>query len=94
LFVVHFHAFVFLILMLQILFGRTVALTGLPEGLAEATTFAVSLYIPVYLYRGMRRVYEQGHAMTSLKFIILALAYFVGLIVLLVFAALTAAFSI
>ena len=94
LFVVHFHAFVFLILTLQILFGRTVTVAGLPGNLAEVTTFAVSLYIPVYLYKGMRRVYEQGHALTSLKFIILAMAYFLGLIALLVIAALTAAFSI
>ena len=60
LFVVHFHAFVFLILSLQILFGRIGAFTGLPDAFAAITTFAVSLYIPIYLYKAIRRVYEQG----------------------------------
>jgi hypothetical protein len=94
LFVVHFHAFVFLILSLQILFGRLVSLASLPEALSDLSTFAVFLYLPVYLYKGMRRVYEQGHTFTSLKFLVLLLAYFVGLFVILVFAGLTAAFSI
>lgn len=94
LFVVHFHAFVFLILSLQILFSRLVSLASLPEGLSDLSTFAVFLYLPVYLYKGMRRVYEQGHAFTSLKFLVLWLAYFTGLLVILVFAGLAAAFSI
>ena len=94
LFVVHYHAFVFLILSLQILFDRMTSLAGLPASLANATTLAVFLYIPVYLYKGMRRVYEQGAAFTGLKFLALSLAYFIGLTVILVFAALAAAFSI
>ena len=94
LFVVHFHAFVFLILTLQILFGRLGALVSLPETIADITIFAVSLYIPVYLYKGMRRVYEQGHFFTSTKFIVLLLSYMIGLTFILLFAALFAAFSI
>ena len=94
LFVVHFHAFVFLILSLQILFSRLVSLASLPEGLSDLSTFAVFLYLPVYLYKGMRRVYEQGHAFTSLKVLVLWLAYFTGLLVILGFAGLAAAFSI
>jgi hypothetical protein len=94
LFVVHFHAFVFLILSLQILFSRLVSLASLPDALSNLSTFAVFLYLPVYLYKGLRRVYEQGHAFTSLKFLVLLLAYFIGLLVILVFAGLAAAFSI
>jgi hypothetical protein len=94
LFVVHYHAFVFLVLSLQILFTRLTSLTRLPDTLADVTTLAAFLYIPVYLYKGMRRVYEQGPAFTGLKFVILLLAYFAGLTVILVFAALAAAFSI
>jgi hypothetical protein len=94
LFVVHYHAFVFLILSMQILFDRITSLAGLPASLANATTFAVFLYVPIYLYKGMRRVYEQRAAFTGLKFLVLSLAYFIGLSVILVFAALAAAFSI
>ncbi len=94
LFIVHFHAFVFLILTLQILFGRLAALVNLPDGFSAATVFAVSLYIPVYFYKAMRRVYEQGHILTMLKYVVLFLSYFMGLSFILLFAALFAAFSI
>lgn len=94
LFVVHFHAFVFLILMLQILFNRLVSAISLPEAVTGISVFAVSLYIPIYLYKAMRRVYGQGHFMTTVKFIVLLGAYFFGLSGILMFAALFAAFSI
>jgi len=94
LFVVHFHAFFFLILILQILFSRLGMLVGLPEPAVDITVFAVSLYVPVYLYKSMRRVYEQRHLASAPKFLLLTLAYFGGFSFILVFAALIAAFSI
>ncbi len=94
LFVVHYHAFVFLILSLQILFGRVVSLLSVSGFISGITTFAVSLYIPVYLLLAMRRVYEQGWFFTTFKYLALLLAYFVGMIVILVSTAIIAAFSI
>lgn len=94
LFVVHYHAFVFLILTLQILLSRLGVLTGLPESLVIIALVATSLYIPVYLYKAMRRVYEQGRALTAAKYVMLTLAYFTGFTSILTFAALFAAFSI
>jgi hypothetical protein len=94
LFVVHFHAFFFLILILQIIFSRFGMLVGLPEPAVDITVFAVSLYVPVYLYKSMRRVYEQSHLASAPKFLLLTLAYFGGFSFILVFAALIAAFSI
>jgi len=94
LFVVHYHAFIFLILSLQILFSRLASLAGFADGVLAITIFAVSLYIPVYLYKSMRRVYGQGHLFTTLKFFVLVVSYFTGLSVILLFAALFAAFSI
>ena len=94
LFVIHFHAFVFLILTLQILFGRLGSIVSLPEAVSGVTIFAVSLYIPVYFYKAMRRVYEQGHVLSGMKFIVLLMSYFFGLSFILLFAALFAAFSI
>ena len=94
LFVLHFHAFAFLTLTLQILFTRLGSLTRMPETPIDVTIFAVSLYVPVYLYKALRRVYEQGHLFTSLKFLILIFAYFTGLMIMFGLVALFAAFSI
>jgi hypothetical protein len=78
LFVVHFHAFVFLILTLQILFSRTMALLSVPEGLSALVIVAASLYIPVYLYMALRRVYAQRHIFTIIKYVALMVAYWLG----------------
>jgi hypothetical protein len=94
LFVVHFHAFIFLILTLQILFGRLTSLLSLSEAFAAITGFAVAVYIFVYFYKAMRRVYEQGHFFTMTKFLVLFTGYTAGLSVIFLLAALFAAFSI
>lgn len=94
LFVIHYHAFIFLTLMVQILWVRLIALAGLPDGIAAVVVFSLSIYIGVYLYKAMRRVYEQGRWVTIPKFIILFLAYMIGLSLILATAALFAAFSI
>jgi hypothetical protein len=94
LFVVHFHAFFFLVLTLQILFTRSGALISIPEGAVTTTIVAISMYIPVYLYKAMRRVYGQGHLLTTLKYLMLAMAYAIGFSLVLLVATLIAAFSI
>ena len=78
LFFVHFHSFFFLILTLQILFSRLADLVHLPDPITILTLVAASFYIPVYLYKAMRRVYIQGHLLTLLKYTILFVAYNVG----------------
>jgi len=93
LFVVHYHAFFFLILTLQILFARFVTLVGIPENAADIALIGASLYIPVYLFRAMQRVYGQGNFITTLKFIFLVLSYCIGFGLMFAFAALFAAFS-
>jgi hypothetical protein len=94
LFVLHFHAFFFLILTLQILFSRMAAWFGFPATITNLSVFVVSLYVPVYLYKAMRRVYAQGRAITILKYFLLILTYAVGLTFMLMFAAFYTAFSI
>jgi len=79
LFFIHYHSFFFLILTLQILFARLASLVGLPQGLYVTILVAASFYIPVYLYKAMRHVYGQGHVLTTLKFLVLLFAYWVGL---------------
>lgn len=94
LFVVHFHAFVFLILTWQILFVRLTSSLSLPDGVPVITTVAVSLYVPVYLFKSMRRVYGQGGLITTFKYLILLFAYLIGMLLILVSTAIFAAFSI
>jgi len=94
LFVVHFHAFFFLILILQMLFSRLGIWLRFPENLVEITLVMASFYIPIYLYKAMRRVYGQGHFLTTLKFFGLNVAYIAGIAAIFTFAALFAAFSI
>ncbi len=78
LFFVHFHAFFFLILTLQILFARLADLLRIPDAVSVLVLVAASFYIPVYLYKAMRSVYGQGHFFTLTKYVVLAVAYSVG----------------
>jgi hypothetical protein len=94
LFFVHFHAFFFLILTLQILFSRVAALAFVPEPISVLVVVAASFYIPVYLYKAMRRVYGQGHLLTLMKYIVMWIAYTVGGAFTIVGAVLFALFSV
>jgi hypothetical protein len=94
LFIVHYHAFFFLILTLQILFVRFAVLVRIPESVSDIILIGASIYIPVYLFRSMQKVYGQRTLVTALKFIFLVLSYFFGFALMIGFAALFAAFSI
>ncbi len=94
LFVVHYHAFFFLILTLQILFARSASLVGIPENAIDIVMIGAAIYVPVYLFRSMQRVYSQGFIITALKFVFLGFSYFVGFFLTMSIAALFAAFSI
>ena len=82
LFFVHFHAFFFLILILQIIFSRIVGLLGPEDGAVDSIGTLIlviaSFYVPVYLYKAMRHVYGQGHLITIPKYLILTIAYLAG----------------
>lgn len=78
LFFVHFHAFFFLLLTIQILLSR---LGDAIPALETPTTIVIvagMLYLPVYLFMAMRRVYGQGRFVTFLKYIALSVAYVFG----------------
>jgi hypothetical protein len=94
LFFVHFHAFFFLILTLQILFSRIASITFIPEPISVLVVVAASFYIPVYLYKAMRRVYGQGHFLTITKYIALAVAYTLGVSFTMLGVVLFALFSV
>jgi Protein of unknown function (DUF3667)/Domain of unknown function (DUF4286) len=85
LFVVHFHAFFFLagiaMLLLQrfagILPGGAAAVAKVAEGLLGAV---LVFYVPWYLLKAMRRVYQQSWWKTLPKFALLGLAYLFSLV--------------
>jgi hypothetical protein len=85
LFVVHFHAFFFLggiaVLLLQQL--SRLSADPLAKGFAAAEGLlgaALAFYVPWYLFRAMRRVYEQGWWQTVPRFALLGLAYLLSLV--------------
>jgi hypothetical protein len=94
LFVVHYHAFFFLILILQMLYVGFGHWLRFPNWMVVVPLFATSLYIPVYLYKAMRRVYGQRHLATVPKFIGMVIAYWSGLLLIFGVTAVLAAFSL
>ena len=73
---------------------RDYALIGVADAADDVSTLAVILYVPVYLYKALRRVYGQGHLFSILKILMLVFSYFAGLLVMFGLVALFAAFSI
>jgi hypothetical protein len=94
LFFVHFHAFFFLILTLQILFVRLSAMLGIPGAVYTLTIIVTSFYTAIYLFVAMRRVYGQGRIITFLKYVALVTAYSMGFALTMLGALAIAAFSI
>ena len=94
LFFVHFHAFFFLILIIQILIGRLNAVLPIPEVIGLLMIIAASFYVPVYLFVAMRRVYGQGRLLTSFKYVVLTTSYFAGFSLIMLGAVTMAAFAI
>jgi hypothetical protein len=94
LFFVHFHAFMFLMLTLQVLFVRAATALALHELLSTLVVVASSIYMPIYLFVAMRRVYGQSRFVTFLKFIVLFIAYIAGFSTIMAITFALAAFSI
>jgi len=91
LFLIHNHAFIFLLLTiltaLKLTASEIVPGMGDQLGLLE---FAVWVYIAWYLYRGMRNVYQQGRGRTVAKYFAVGFFYFVAALTVFI---LTAMFS-
>jgi hypothetical protein len=93
LFLLHFHAFFFALSTVTRLaagLAELVPLLALPTQLLDTVAF---LYIPVYLYLAMRKLYDQPRWVTVGKYVALAAGYGVSLLlmfmVVLAFTALT-----
>jgi len=80
LFFVHFHSFFFLIMTLTVLFSRLPRLLPGQEIFEGLLTTVVAIYVPVYLFIAMRRVYTQSRSLTALKYLVLGIAYAISLV--------------
>jgi hypothetical protein len=94
LFIVHYQSFVFLVLTLQVLLARLVDLIGNFGWVAALSGVAVAFYIPVYLFRSLRRVYRQGFFASFVKFVALSAAYFVAFLIMMTATFVVAALSL
>ena len=94
LFVVHYHAFIFLFLVLTILLSRAAEWLQISSTIVQVILSAASFYVPIYLYKAMRCVYGQGHLITIPKYLFLATAYVAGLLLIIGATFVLAAFSI
>jgi hypothetical protein len=74
LFYVHFHAFAFLLLTLQMLLGMILGWIGVAF-VGGLLAFAVSIYLFVALFKSMRTVYGQSRLLTTLKYVVVLMAY-------------------
>jgi hypothetical protein len=74
LFYVHFHAFAFLLLTLQMLIGMILGWIGVPV-VGGLLAFAATIYLFVALFKAMRTVYGQSRFMTSLKYLTILVSY-------------------
>ena len=95
LFLVHNHAFVFLVLtllaLLEMALLKTIPVVGQNLGLLK---FAVWLYMIWYLFRGMRNYYGQGRTLTFLKYLQVGLSYITAAVTVLVMLALYSAVTL
>nr|WP_255453939.1 DUF3667 domain-containing protein [Thioalkalivibrio sp. XN279] len=80
LFLVHYHSFFYIFSLLLILLeqgGAWLAPGMLPTGLINGAAF---IYVMVYLFRALRRVYSQGFWLTLFKYVLMGLSYLFALV--------------
>ena len=82
LFVIHYHSFFFLIVSLAAVIKTLGEQLAIPGGVLNWLGIATGVYLPVYLYLSMRRVYARGRFATLLRMGVLFFAYFLSLLVI------------
>lgn len=78
-FFMHFHAFGFIVLVLDIFFHELGGAFGWSNTAWQIVASITATYMALYLLIAMRRVYEQGWLVTSVKYLLLYVTYVVGL---------------
>jgi hypothetical protein len=82
-FFVHFHAFVFLAMATGNLAGSLAGFSGVKwlDDVSDLIGIGLVIWVPIYLYKAMRRVYGQGRWATRAKFMLLGLGYLINFLV-------------
>lgn len=80
LFLVHYHSLFYLLNTLLILAWWAATPLAAFQVIAPLATAAVYVWLPIYLFRAMRRVYGQGFWVTLFKYVLLTLSYFFCLV--------------
>lgn len=77
----HVHTFFFLTLTATFLMARVAAVMSWLEWPAAIFGWTAWLYFLVYVYVAMRQVYEQGYALTAVKYVVLGMSYLAAFLV-------------
>jgi len=80
LFYTHFHAFAFLVLILQMLLLFVLGITNHLAGVSSLVKFATIVYLFVALFMGMRQVYRQSRLLTAFKYVVVLITYGISLL--------------
>ena len=82
-FFVHFHAFVFLAMATGNLAGSLAGLSKVKwlDDLSDLLVLGLIICVPIYLYKAMRRVYDQGRWATRAKFMLLGVGYLINFLI-------------
>lgn len=77
LFFLHLHAFVFLALTLALLITRLGSTLPVLGGTARVLVSAILIYLPVYLYRALRKLFRRDIGSTLIKEAVLLVSYLI-----------------
>jgi len=87
-FVLHFHTACFVLFSMEFIVSGVIQTTALPEAAAALLGLVTVTYIPVYLFRALRRVYGHGRFYTAFKWTVLLVVYLLGISLIVLMAAL------
>lgn len=93
LFFAHVHTLFFLLATVALFLAASMRVSWVPDWPVRGVMAAVLLYFLVYLYLAMRRVYEQSHALTAVKYVVLGGSYVLALVLTLMVTIVVTAFT-
>lgn len=81
---VHYHSFLFFAASILFSYNSLLSLTAAPSWLYIIPNLLIGLYIPIYLYKALRNVYQQGRLITLFKYVLLFAGYLTAVVIIIV----------
>lgn len=81
---VHYHSFLFFAASILFSYNSLLSLTTAPSWLYLIPNLLIGLYIPIYLYKALRNVYQQGRVITLFKYVLLFAGYLTAVVIIIV----------